>query len=164
MSDTLTDGKVGLFHYTLKDDAGKVLDSSSGKNPMVYLHGASNIVPGLEKHLAGKAVGDVLDVIVPPSEGYGEGSGQEPQAVPRKEFPKDMQLYKGMGFRAQDGQGRPFVLYVADVRGSRVMVTTDHPLAGENLHFHVEVVGVRDATADEVAHGHAHGPGGHHHH
>lgn len=164
MSTTLADGKVGLFHYTLTDDDGKVIDSSSGKSPMVYLHGASNIVPGLEKHLTGKSVGDILDVTVPPAEGYGESSGLEPQMVPRKQFPKDVQLYKGMGLRAQDEDGKPFVIYVADVRGSRVYVTTEHPLAGKNLNFHVEIVGIRDATADEVAHGHAHGPDGHHHH
>ena len=164
MSETLTAGKVGIFEYTLKDDTGKVIDSSSGKSPMVYLHGAQNIVPGLEKALEGQAVGGVLDVVVPPEEGYGESSGQEPQVVPRREFPKDVNLLVGMGLRAQDSEGKPFVIYISDIRGSRVLVTTDHPLSGKNLNFHVEVVGIRDATSDEIAHGHAHGLDGHAHH
>ncbi|MFT4625289.1 MAG: FKBP-type peptidyl-prolyl cis-trans isomerase SlyD [Myxococcota bacterium] len=164
MSATLSDGKVGIFNYTLTGDDGKVIDSSTGKSPMVYMHGAQNIVPGLEKHLVGKAAGDVIDVAVPPEEGYGEAAGAEPQMVPRKDFPRDANLFKGMGLRAKDDDGKPFVIYVTDVRGSRVYVTTDHPLAGKTLHFHVEIVSVRDATADEVAHGHAHGIDGHAHH
>jgi FKBP-type peptidyl-prolyl cis-trans isomerase SlyD len=103
-------------------------------------------------------------VVVTPEDGYGEPSGQQPQRVPRSEFPQDVNLQPGMGLRAQDGEGRPFVIYIAEVRDSQVYVTVDHPMAGKNLNFHVEIVSIRDGTVDEVAHGHAHGPDDHHHH
>ena len=160
MSDTLENGTVGLFHYTLKDSDGNIIDSSDGKDPMVYLHGAGNIIPGLEKHLAGKGAGAVLDVVIPAAEAYGEDSGEPPQAIPRDQFPADIPLQKGMGLRAQDAQGTPIMIFITEITESHVMVTPEHPLAGKDLHFHVEVVRVRVASEDEVAHGHPHGPDG----
>ena len=164
MPQALEDGKVGSFHYVLKDDAGSVIDSSTDTEPTVYLHGAENIVPGLEAALVGKTVGDVVDVTVTPTDGYGEPSGQPPQRVPRHEFPPDVTLGPGMGLRAQDSLGQPIVIYIAEVTSDWVSLTADHPMAGKNLNFHVEVVSVRDGTADEVAQGRAHGPGCNHHH
>ncbi len=165
MSETLADGKVGLFHYTLKDGEGNTIDTSDGKDPMVYLHGAGNIIPGLERQLTGKTVGDVLDAVVPAAEAYGEASGEAPQAIPRDQFPADVPLQKGMGMRAQDAQGAPLMIFITDITESHVFVTAEHPLAGKELHFHVEIVRIRDANADEIAHGHPHGPDGtaHHH-
>ena len=161
MSTTLADGMVGAFHYTLKDGDGKTLDSSKGRQPMVYLHGHKNIVPGLEKALEGQATGATMDVVVPPAEGYGEASGLELQAVPKREFPKDMPIREGMPIRAQGSDGQEVILWIHELRGSRVMLSTDHPLAGTELHFSVEIIAVRDATPDELTHGHAHSLDGH---
>jgi len=160
MSETLADGKVGLFHYTLTDAEGTTIDSSEGKDPMVYLHGAGNIIPGLERQLVGQGVGAILDVVVPAAEAYGEASGEPPQAIPRDQFPAEVPLHKGMGLRAQDAQGKPVVIFITDISDSHVLVTADHPLAGKELHFHVEIVRIRDANENELAHGHPHGPDG----
>jgi len=160
MSHTLAAGKVGLFHYTLRDGEGNTIDSSDGKDPMVYLHGVGNIIPGLEKQLTGKTEGDVLDVVVPAAEAYGEASGEPPQAIPRDQFPADVPLQKGMGMRAQDAQGTPIMIFITDITDSHVLVTAEHPLAGKELHFHVEIVRIRDANENEIAHGHPHGPDG----
>lgn len=160
MSETLSNGKVGLFHYTLRDGDGNVIDSSEGKDPMVYLHGAGNIIPGLERQLVGLSVGAVVDAVVPAAEAYGEASGEPPQAIPRDQFPADVPLQKGMGLRAQDPQGAPVVIFVADITESHVLVTADHPLAGKELHFHVEIVRIREANESERSHGHPHGPDG----
>ncbi|MFK7927466.1 MAG: peptidylprolyl isomerase [Myxococcota bacterium] len=164
MSDTLSHGKVGIFHYTLTDDTGEQIDSSRGGGPLAYLHGYSNIVPGLEKQLEGKTVGDAFVANVPAAEGYGERSGPGPQAVHRSQFPKDMPLEPGRPVNAQDGEGNTVTLWIADVKGAQVYLDVNHPLAGKTLNFDVEIVGVRDATEDEKTHGHAHGPDGHGHH
>lgn len=164
MADTIATNTVVLMHYTLKDDDGAVIDSSEGRPPLAYLHGHKGIVPGLEKALEGKAAGDVLDVSVPPAEGYGEHNGMEPQLVPKSEFGKDAKhLRVGMPIRAQGSDGQTVMLWIVEDRGSRVALDGNHPLAGKTLHFHVEIVSLRAATAEELAHGHVHGPGGHHH-
>lgn len=164
MSDTLTHGKVGIFHYTLTDDGGARIDSSRGGSPMAYLHGFSNIVPGLEKELEGKTIGDSMVVVVEPSEGYGEKQGPGPQAVHRSEFPKGFEPAVGRPIQAQDGDGQPLMLWITKVEGAQVWIDVNHPLAGKTLHFDVEIVAVRDATEDEKVHGHAHGIDGHAHH
>ncbi len=164
MSDTLEAGKVGIFHYTLKNDAGEVLDSSAGGMPLAYLHGHGNIVPGLEKELEGKTTGDSLSVVVPPAEGYGERMGPGPQAVHRSEFPKGFEPVAGQPVRAETSDGRAVTIWITKVQGAQVYVDANHPLAGENLHFDVDIVGVRDSTEDERQHGHAHGVDGHAHH
>jgi FKBP-type peptidyl-prolyl cis-trans isomerase SlyD len=157
----IADGKVVTFHYTLKNDAGETLDSSSGGDPMPYLHGAQNIVPGLERQMAGKAAGEKFRATVPPEEGYGvrEGDAQE---VPRNAFPPDLELAAGMQFLATDETGEQVPVWIAKVTGDKVWVDQNHPLSDVTLHFDVEVVSVRDATAEEVAHGHPHLPGHHH--
>ena len=163
MSDLIISaGKVVAFHYTLTDDDGDVIDSSDGREPLDYLHGAGNIVPGLERQLVGKTTGDRLDAIVPPSEGYGERTGA-PQAVPRGALPPDLDPMPGMQLMAQGPDGQPFPLWIARVDDEQIWVDRNHPLAGVTLHFAVEIVSIRDASAEETAHGHPHGPGNHHH-
>jgi FKBP-type peptidyl-prolyl cis-trans isomerase SlyD len=156
--------KVVLIHYTLTDDAGKVLDSSSGGDPLAYLHGQGNIIPGLEKALEGRQAGDKLNVRVEPTEGYGVRDDALVQQVPRRAFGGASDVQPGMQFHAQTSQGHARVVTVTRIQGDMVTVDGNHPLAGEVLNFDVEVTGVRDATAEELEHGHVHGAGGHHHH
>ncbi len=153
---------VASFHYTLTDDAGTVLDSSAGHEPMAYLHGAGNIVPGLEKAMAGRAAGDRFDVVVAPEEGYGTPNDLLVQTVPLEAFQGVDQVEPGMQFTAQTPQG-PLSVVVTQVQDGMVTVDGNHPLAGKALHFAIEVVEVRDASLEEVMHGHVHGAGGHHH-
>ncbi|MCE5233046.1 MAG: peptidylprolyl isomerase [Mizugakiibacter sp.] len=153
---------VASFHYTLTNDAGEVLDSSDGREPLAYLHGAGNIVPGLEKALAGRSAGDAFEVEVAPEEGYGPRVEQLVQVVPRAAFQGVMQLEPGMQFRAQTDNG-PLSVVITRIEGDDVTVDGNHPLAGVTLHFAIEVTEVREATAEETQHGHVHGAGGHHH-
>jgi FKBP-type peptidyl-prolyl cis-trans isomerase SlyD len=155
--------KVVLIHYTLTNDDGKVLDSSSGREPLAYLHGKGNIISGLESALDGKQAGDKLNVRVEPAEGYGVRDDALVQQVPRRQF-GGANLKPGMQFHAQTSQGHARVVTVTRVVGDMVTVDGNHPLAGEALNFDVEVAEVRDATQEELEHGHVHGPGGHHHH
>jgi FKBP-type peptidyl-prolyl cis-trans isomerase SlyD len=156
--------KVVLIHYTLTDDAGKVLDSSSGGEPLAYLHGQGNIIPGLEKALDGKQAGDKLNVRVEPAEGYGVRDDALVQQVPRRAFGGAQSVQAGMQFHAQSAQGQTRVVTVTRIQGDMVTVDGNHPLAGEVLNFDVEVAEVREPTGEELEHGHVHGPGGHHHH
>jgi FKBP-type peptidyl-prolyl cis-trans isomerase SlyD len=159
----IVDGAAVSFHYTLKNDAGEVLDSSSGGEPMTYLHGSGNIVPGLERELTGKVQGTHLEVRVEPVDAYGLRD-RELEEVPRQAFPPGLEIKKGMMFQAETPEGHVVPLWVADVKGDTVFVDPNHPLAGVTLHFTVDIVEVRAATGEELAHGHVHGPGGHHHH
>jgi FKBP-type peptidyl-prolyl cis-trans isomerase SlyD len=156
--------KVVLIHYTLKDDSGKVLDSSTGSDPLAYLHGRGNIVAGLEKALEGKQAGDKVEVRVTPEEGYGVRDENLVQQVPRRAFGSIKKIEPGMQFHAQDSHGHTQAITVKRVKGDMVTIDGNHPLAGEHLNFAVEVTEVRDPSAEELAHGHVHGPGGHHHH
>jgi len=158
----IADGKVVLFHYTLKNDAGETLDSSSGGDAMPYLHGAGNIVPGLERQMVGKIAGDTFTAIVPPEEGYGVRDG-EAQEVPRHAFPPDLELAAGMHFMATDESGEQVPVWIAKATADKVWVDQNHPLSDVTLHFDVEIVSIRDASEEEVAHGHPHMPGHHHH-
>jgi FKBP-type peptidyl-prolyl cis-trans isomerase SlyD len=153
---------VVSIHYTLTDEAGAVLDSSSGGDPLAYLHGAGNIIPGLEKALEGKQAGDKLDVIVQPEDGYGVRDEGLVQQVPRRAFQGVRDIKPGMRFNANTGQGAAQVT-VTQVQGDMVTIDGNHALAGVTLKFSVEVSKVREATAEELMHGHVHGPGGHHH-
>lgn len=153
---------VVSMHYTLKDDKGKVLDSSSGSDPLVYLHGASNIIPGLEEALIGKKAGDKLNVTVAPEKGYGQRDERMVQRIPKEQFPDPDRLKVGMQFQVNSNQG-PMVLTVVGIEAKEVVVDGNPELAGQTLHFEVEITDVRKATSEELAHGHAHGPGGHHH-
>ncbi len=153
---------VATFNYTLTDAAGKVIDSSDGRAPLSYLHGAGNIVPGLEKEMSGKKQGDTFNVVVAPEEGYGMPNPMMIQVVPREAFQGVDMLEVGMEFQAQTPQG-PMSVAIAKIDGDEVTVDGNHPLAGQTLHFAIEVTDVRDASLEELTHGHVHGPGGHHH-
>ncbi len=154
--------KVVTLNYTLTDSSGKVIDQSNDGS-FAYLHGASNIIPGLENALAGKTSGDALNVSVEPAEGYGERDPAKTQSVPREMFPEDAEIEVGMQFHAQGPNGETLVVTVVSVEGETVTVDGNHPLAGEQLNFAVEVVEVREASAEELDHGHVHGAGGHDH-
>jgi FKBP-type peptidyl-prolyl cis-trans isomerase SlyD len=155
--------QVVAIRYTLTSQAGDVLDES-GDSPLAYLHGYENIVPGLERQLEGKTLGDKLQAIVPPAEGYGERDPAGAQRVPRQAFPADVHIEEGMQFAAQGPDGHMIPMWVTDVEEDAIIVDLNHPLAGETLIFDVEVVALRAATAEELTHGHVHEPGGHHHH
>jgi len=161
-NDRITSGKVVTMRYRLTGPDGKTLDES-GAEGMEYLHGAGNIVPGLEKQLGGRTVGDAFEAVVLPAEGYGERQGG-PQKVPRTSFPDDVEIEVGMEFIAQRPEGDPMTLWVVGVSSDSVEIDANHPLAGMTLTFDVEVLAIRSATKDEIAHGHPHGPDGHHHH
>jgi FKBP-type peptidyl-prolyl cis-trans isomerase SlyD len=160
---TIADGKVVSFHYTLTTDAGDTIDSSRERGPLPYLHGGGNIVPGLEKQLEGLAAGAKIKATVSPAEGYGERGGPPPQPVPRAAFPEGMPVEKGMPVQAQSPDGQTMTLFIDRIEDDTIYVDHNHPLAGETLHFDVEIVEIRDASEQEIAHGHPHGPGGHHH-
>ena len=153
--------KVVTLDYTLTDESGDVLDTSKGGDPLVYLHGAGNIVPGLEVALNGKDEGDSFKVIVEPPEGYGERDEELLQTVPKDRL-GDEKLEVGMQFQATGPEG-PTLLTVVSVQGDQVTLDANHPLAGKTLAFDVTVIAVRDATLEELTHGHVHGEGGHHH-
>jgi FKBP-type peptidyl-prolyl cis-trans isomerase SlyD len=155
MSLMIGDKSVVTIHYTLTDDAGEVLDNSRGSDPMVYLHGASNIIPGLEKELTGKTAGATLKVTVSPENGYGEHSPEAIQKVPRSAFEGVDDIQPGMQFQTEAPHGAQIIM-VTEVSETEVTIDANHPLAGKTLHFDVSVEGVRDATPEELDHGHAH--------
>jgi FKBP-type peptidyl-prolyl cis-trans isomerase SlyD len=154
--------RVVTLAYTLKDENDKIIDQSDDGS-FCYLHGASNIIPGLENALTGKAAGDELTVSVPPEEGYGAHDVEKTQAVPREMFPVEEEIVAGMQFHAQGPDGHQLVVTVVKVEDDRVTVDGNHPLAGVQLNFDVKVLEVREATGEEITHGHVHGPDGHHH-
>ncbi len=155
--------KVVSIDYTLTDPSGKVIDSSKGRQPLPYMHGMGALIPGLEKALDGKVKGDALQVDIPPEQGYGLRDASLVEAVPRQNFPKEIDITVGLQFQTNTPQG-PRVVTVVGVETDTIKVDANHPLAGVPLHFDVTIVDVREATAEEISHGHVHGPGGHHHH
>jgi FKBP-type peptidyl-prolyl cis-trans isomerase SlyD len=158
----ITKDSVASFHYTLKDDDGNTIDTSEGQEPLPYLHGAGNIVPGLERELEGKVIGDKVSVIVKPVDGYGELNETLKQELPKSMFAGIDDIEAGMDFQAETDNGQQMVT-VTKVEGDTVTIDGNHPLAGKNLHFDVEVTEVREASGEELEHGHVHGPGGHEH-
>ncbi|HID50227.1 MAG TPA: peptidylprolyl isomerase [Chromatiales bacterium] len=158
----IADNTVVRLDYTLKDDKGDILDRSSD-GEFVYLHGGQNIIPGLENALTGKSSGDELTVSVSPEEGYGERNEAMIQEVPRDMFEAGQEIEVGMQFHVESPEGDMITVTVTAVDDTGVTVDGNHPLAGLNLNFEVRVVDVRAATEEEIAHGHVHGPGGHHH-
>ncbi len=159
---TISDRKVVAIDYTLKNTAGDVVDTSKGRTPLSYLHGANNIIPGLEQALTGKSKGDTVQISVPPEQGYGVRDEKLIANVPRSSFAGVDKIEPGMTFRADSNQGSRLVRIVK-VDATTITIDANHPLAGETLNFDVEVMEIRDATEEEVAHGHPHGPGGHQH-
>ncbi|MEO5811457.1 MAG: peptidylprolyl isomerase [Rhodanobacter sp.] len=153
---------VVAFHYTLTDDAGQVIDTSAGHEPLTYLHGSGQIVPGLERQMEGHAHGDKFTAEVSPEEGYGVREAELMQQVARSAFPGVDEIQPGMRFQGRGPQGEISVT-VTKVEDDTVFIDGNHPLAGKTLHFAVEIAEVRAATAEELAHGHVHGAGGHAH-
>ncbi|HEU0196411.1 MAG TPA: peptidylprolyl isomerase [Nevskiaceae bacterium] len=158
----IADRCVATFHYTLTDDTGAALDSSRDREPLSYLHGSGQIVAGLERALAGRQAGDQLQVVVAPVDGYGEHQEELVQTLSRRTFGGGAELTVGTRFRADTNMGQ-MTMVVTKIDGDQVTVDANHPLAGTTLHFDVEVMGVRDASAEELLHGHVHGAGGQSH-
>jgi FKBP-type peptidyl-prolyl cis-trans isomerase SlyD len=156
------DQKVVTLHYTLTDNDGQIIDKSDDGS-FAYLHGASNIIPGLESALTGKSIGDVVTVTVAPEEGYGARNDAMLQQVPKSMFEDVSAIAVGSQFHAQGPNGEMLVVTVSEVAEEHVVVDGNHPLAGVDLNFDVTVIDVRDASQEEIAHGHVHGPEGHHH-
>jgi len=154
---------VVTMHYELKDDQGEVLDSSKGQEPLVYLHGAGNIIIGLEEELLGKTAGDNIEAVISPEKGYGMPVDALIQTVPKEAFGEEVdKVSVGMRFQAETEQG-PVPVVVTAMDNENVTVDGNHPLAGKELHFNVSIAEVREASDEEVEHGHVHGPGGHQH-
>ena len=159
---TIAENKVVTLHYTLTDNEGTVIDKSDDGS-FLYLHGASNIIPGLENALTGKKSGEELKVTVEPEEAYGVRDDARLESVPREMFPEDTEIETGMQFHAEGPEGQMITVSVVEVSDDTVTIDGNHPLAGVQLNFDVKVVDIRDASAEELEHGHVHGPGGHHH-
>jgi FKBP-type peptidyl-prolyl cis-trans isomerase SlyD len=154
--------KVVAIDYKLTGTDGKTIDSSENQGPLYYIQGIGNLIPGLESALEGKKAGDSLKVKIDAKDGYGERNESLCQAVPRAQFESTEGLEIGMQFEVETEQGE-IVVAVTKIEGDTVTVDGNHPLAGMELHFDVTVKEIRDASAEELAHGHVHGPGGHHH-
>jgi FKBP-type peptidyl-prolyl cis-trans isomerase SlyD len=159
MADTIVDGKVVGIHYTLRDDAGAVLDSSSGGDPLQYLHGVGNIIPGLEAALAGRSVGEHLEVVVESEDAYGERDDGDVHVVPRSQIPAEAEVEVGMQLVARRPDGTPVPVWITAMSEESVTIDFNHPLAGRRLHFEVDVSSVREASDSEREHGHPHHPG-----
>ena len=154
--------KVIGFHYTLKNDAGEVLDSSVGGDPMLYLAGSGQILMALDAAINGLAIGEKKSVSLTAKESYGEINPAFKMNVKLSQFPPGTEVEKGLQFRISNEPGSP-MFRVMNVLGDEVFIDGNHPLAGEALHFDVEITESREATEDEISHGHAHGAGGHNH-
>lgn len=158
----IAQNKVVTLNYTLKDNDGTLIDESHDSS-FVYLHGADNIVTGLEDALTGKLSGDKMNVTIAPEEAYGIYDESRIESVPREMFPDDTEIEQGMQFHAQGPNEQPIMVTVIGVEEGKVSIDGNHPLAGVELNFDVEVMDVRDATTEEIEHGHVHGPHGHDH-
>jgi FKBP-type peptidyl-prolyl cis-trans isomerase SlyD len=157
----ITKGSVVLFDYTLNDDDTEIIDSSKDGGPLAYLHGEGQIVKGLEKVMEGKKAGDSFSVTVSPEEAYGMPDPAKIAVVSADQIEGGEDLEEGMQLEASNDEGEQIVV-VSKIEGDKVTLDGNHPLAGMTLHFDITVREVRAATAEEIAHGHVHGPGGHH--
>ena len=153
---------VVTMNYTLKNDAGEVMDNSAGRDPLVYLHGVGALIPGLENELEGKMANDKVSAVIAPEDAYGARSEDLLRVVSKDGFQGEEELLEGMRVQLDTEHG-PMVAVVSAITGDEVTLDMNHPLADMTLYFDVEVVDVSPATADELAHGHVHGDGGHHH-
>ncbi len=153
---------VVTVHYTGTLPDGEVFDSSRDKDPMTFLIGHRNMIPGFEEELMGAAVGETRNFTLPPERAYGERDDEALQQVSRDQFPEDMDIKPGMMMAAQTDQG-PIPFTISEINGDQITIDFNHQMAGKTLTFNVEILDIRNATPDEIAHGHAHGPGGHHH-
>ena len=160
-TESVQDGVVVSIEYTLHVD-GELLDTSEGQGPLQFLAGHGNIIPGLESEMRGMRIGESKDVVVQPAEGYGEFDDEAFMNVPRDQFPKDMELVEGLELTVRDDEGNARYARVDNIEGDTVTLNFNHPLAGDELHFHVKVVALREPSAEELEHGHVHEDGHHH--
>jgi FKBP-type peptidyl-prolyl cis-trans isomerase SlyD len=158
----ISKGKVASIHYALNDTAGEVLESSEGQAPLEYLHGYGNIIAGLEKALEGKVAGDKIQAVIPPEDGYGVREEALVKILPLSNFQNHDEVEVGAQFQAETSEG-PRLATVTQIDDQNVTVDLNHPLADQTLSFDIDVVEVREATEEEVSHGHVHGPEGHGH-
>ena len=159
--DSVQNGVVVSMEYTLHVD-GELLDSSEGHGPLEFLTGYGNIIPGLENEMIGMKVGDSKNVVVAPADGYGEFDEEEFMEVPRNQFPRDMPVEEGLELTVRDDSGQGRYARIESVEGETVRLNFNHPLAGDELHFNVKVVSLREPTTEELGHGHVHADGHHH--
>jgi FKBP-type peptidyl-prolyl cis-trans isomerase SlyD len=163
----IAEDKVVTFHYTVQTPEGDVIDTTEGQEPLAYLHGHKQIVEGLEEALLGKTTGDHVDVTVPSDKGYGPRDPKLDMLIPLEAFPEEMrhEIQMGMMFEAAhpEDEEQTLVFTILGIEEDKVMATGNHPLAGQDLCFSVDVDEIRDATEEELGHGHVHGPGGHDH-
>ncbi len=158
---TVQDGQVVSMEYSLHVD-GELIDTSAGREPLEFLQGAGNIIPGLEDELYGMEIGEAKNVIVAAEDGYGELDPDAFIDVPREQFPAEIPLEVGVELQLQDESGHPMMARIESVDDDNVRLDFNHPLAGKELVFDVKIVGLREATDEEMEHGHAHGSGHHH--
>ena len=158
----ISKGTVAIIHYALKDSSGEVLESSASQGPFTYLHGYGNIIAGLEKALEGKEVGEKMQVIVPPEDGYGIRDESLVKTLPLSSFQNQDGVAVGAQFQAETSQGLRLAT-VTQVEDQNVTIDLNHPLADQTLRFDIDVADVRQATEEEISHGHVHGPEGHDH-
>jgi len=159
----ITTDKVALLEFDLTSDAGEVLDTSKGRQPLAYIHGKGGILPGLEKALDGRSVGESFKVRIAAEEAYGKYVDGMEQRVPRDQFPAEMELLVGMQLQAKGPDGKVHPVMITELGDAEVVLDANHPLAGVPLNFSIEIKEVRDATEEELGHGHVHGEGGHQH-
>lgn len=145
----ITKDKVVQIDYILKDDEGRLLDSSKEGKPLEYLHGNNNLIPGLERELEGKEPGDSIVAVVAPKDAYGEYNDKLIVDVPRNQFDSDLSIDAGMQFQADTASG-PMIVRVIKIAGDTITVDGNHELAGKTLHFNIKIVNVRDATPEEL--------------
>ncbi|HMV44288.1 MAG TPA: peptidylprolyl isomerase [Leptospiraceae bacterium] len=158
----ISKNKVVAIDYTLRNSEGEIIDASAGQEPLVYIQGIGNLIPGLEEMLEGKKVGDTFKAVIPPEKAYGEFDESLVQLIPSKHFAQIPNLEVGMQLQANmDGQIR--IVTVTAIEENSVEIDANHPLSGETLDFDVTVKSIREASQEELDHGHVHGEGGHHH-
>lgn len=151
---TVENDKVIYLDFVLKNEQGEVLDSSQNGEQLIYLHGANDIIPGLENALTGKTLGEEMQTVIPPSEAYGEYEVSLVDEVSREQFPGIEDLQPGMQFQTSMDDGAPMVIQITKVEGDKITVDGNHPLAGMTLLFDLKIADIRDATAEELEHGH----------
>ncbi|MGA8263825.1 MAG: peptidylprolyl isomerase [Ignavibacteriaceae bacterium] len=159
----LKSNQVVTMNFTLKDDDGNVLDSTQSKEPFLFISGTNQILPKLEEKVGEMLIGSKKDVVLQPEDGYGVYKQEVVRTINRSELPQDVKLDKGMGFLAKSPQGKDVQFFIKEIEDEKITVDFNHPLAGKALHFDLELVNLRDATPEELDHGHVHGDGGHHH-
>ena len=159
----ISKNSVVTLNYTLTNDQGEILDESQDGS-FLYMHGAGGIIPGLESLLEGKSASDTFTAHIEPADGYGERDDSMVQVVPRDMFDKEHPIEEGIQFHAESPEGDMLTVTVTKVEGDEITVDGNHPLAGIPLNFDIKITDIREASAEEIEHGHVHGPGGHHHH